>query len=94
MAIDTANKRHSIGSLLGLEILPIPDGTISVLDRLQYMGLYSGIAADDPIVVIPHDDIVAFDLVVNRTEPISRSIVKQRAVVGSIVQLIAVDVER
>ncbi len=54
MAIDTADKRSSAGSLLGWEILPIPDGTIGVADRLHVAGLYRGIAADAPAAPLVH----------------------------------------
>jgi hypothetical protein len=43
MAINTRDRRFSIASLLELEILPNPDGTISAADRLQWLGLYRGI---------------------------------------------------
>jgi len=45
MAIDSQNKRASAGSLLGLEMLPLADGTVGTPDRLQIAGLYVGIPA-------------------------------------------------
>ena len=44
MAVDTANKRYS---LIGL--LAIPDGVLIVNDRLQLMGLYSGIVPESAL---------------------------------------------
>ena len=52
MAIDSRNKRASAGSLLGLELLPLADGTVGVPDRLQVAGLYAGIAAAMPLVIV------------------------------------------
>ena len=46
MAIDTENKRRSvIGYTHPAIVLPLPDGTISQLDRQHVCGIYSGIAA-------------------------------------------------
>lgn len=45
MAIDSQDKRASAGSLPGLEMLPLGDGSIGAADRLQAAGLYCGIAA-------------------------------------------------
>lgn len=45
MAINTRDKRASAGSLLGLEMLPLADGTVGTADRLHVAGFYSGIAA-------------------------------------------------
>jgi hypothetical protein len=50
MAIDSRNKRASAGSLLGMEILPVADGTIGTPDRLQVAGLYAGIAASAGVI--------------------------------------------
>ncbi len=62
MAIDTADKRGSAGSLLGLEVLPTPDGTVGDADRLQTAGLYSGISAADVIVYVSMGHIFVFTL--------------------------------
>lgn len=43
MAIDTAAKRASILGFGSGDLLPIPDGTIAVADRLTFLWLYGGI---------------------------------------------------
>ncbi len=55
MAIDTRDKRFSAGSLLWLATLPDPDGTIDAPDRLQWLGLYRGIAASAIVYVLTGD---------------------------------------
>lgn len=55
MAIDTRDKRFSAGSLLWLATLPDPDGTIDAGDRLQWAGLYRGIAASAIVFVLMGD---------------------------------------
>lgn len=48
MAIDTVTKRYSIAQLgEDLLVLPHPDATVHVQDRLLFIGLYSGIAVPD-----------------------------------------------
>lgn len=47
MAVDTANKRYS---MIGLgapvpSLLPVPDGSITGVDKLHLIYLYSGISA-------------------------------------------------
>lgn len=60
MAIDSVDRRASAGSLLGLEILPTPDGTVAAVDRLQTAGLYSGISALDVVSYTSMGDIFLF----------------------------------
>lgn len=44
MAIDSVSKRFSIVNLGGdLMVLPKPDGTVGVKDRLNLISLYSGL---------------------------------------------------
>ena len=50
--MDTASKRYSI---LGIDLpfprlFPIPDGTISATDRQWFIGKYSGIPFETPVV--------------------------------------------
>lgn len=45
MAIDTANKRSSATGFM----VPFPSGTVDTGDRLHVVGLYRGIAADEPV---------------------------------------------
>lgn len=52
MAIDSADKRFSILGLCGYTVRPVPDGTIGTADRLQWLGLYRGIAAAVPDVIL------------------------------------------
>ena len=52
MAIDSQDKRASAGSLLGLELLPLADGTVGASDRLQVAGVYAGIAAAAPTAAV------------------------------------------
>ena len=51
MAIDPENKRRSVSNWF-CRIPPVPDGTISAVDRQHVSGIYSGIAADPPTAVI------------------------------------------
>lgn len=51
MAIDTAAKRASILNLSTGDLLPAPSGTVTAGERLTFLDLYSGIAADPPPVV-------------------------------------------
>jgi len=50
MAVDTANKRFSMMTLgrPGQPPLFVPDGSIGQGDRQALLGLYSGIAAEEP----------------------------------------------
>ena len=54
MAVDTANKRFSIGHMLcpWRSALPVPDGTIDASDKLEFMLLYSGISASAGITFV------------------------------------------
>ena len=54
MAVDTRNKRFSILAIDNPTIpsLPDPDGTVDSSDRQQFLWKYSGIAFDNPVVVI------------------------------------------
>ncbi len=51
MAIDSANKRFSIMLEPGLMPYP-PDGTLGTADRIDMLEFYSGIAADEPVVIV------------------------------------------
>jgi hypothetical protein len=50
VAIDTANKRRSIGMHHAIGVDPIPDGAIDSADRAQLAWLYSGIILAEPVV--------------------------------------------
>ena len=61
MAIDTALKRRSIVHL-GMPwrgVLPSPDGTLTASDRYVLSGLYSGLVAAAPTLLIPIGNISA-----------------------------------
>lgn len=49
MAIDSENKRRSVSNWF-CRIPPVPDATISAVDRQHVAGFYSGIAAGAPAV--------------------------------------------
>lgn len=48
MAIDTAAKRASIMNFSLGDRLTVPSGTVTAGERLTFLDLYSGIAADPP----------------------------------------------
>ena len=53
MAVDSASKRYSMLTLgHHIRILTIPDGTIAEADRAHLVGLYSGIALDEPVIIL------------------------------------------
>lgn len=53
MAVDTKAKRFSMLNFGGESLVLIdPDGTVGVPDRLHFLNLYSGIAADAPSVEV------------------------------------------
>lgn len=60
MAINSRDKRFSLMRLFSpVRVnLPVPDGAISTADRLHWIGLYRGIAADAPVST----DIIFIDL--------------------------------
>lgn len=62
MAVDTRDKRFSAASLMGLEVMPNPDGGFgTAANRQQVGGYYSGIAADAPASIVsgPFDVVAA-----------------------------------
>jgi hypothetical protein len=48
MAVDTQSKRRAAPNVLPFVIPPVPDGTISNVDREQASYLYSGITPGAP----------------------------------------------
>jgi hypothetical protein len=56
MAIDTEDKRRSVvGVFRALTIPPVPDSSISGVDKQHTAGYYRGIAAQSPVVVVAVD---------------------------------------
>lgn len=49
MAIDSQTKRRSVFSSTLLSPMPVPDGTIGVLDRMHVTGIYAGLSP--PLVI-------------------------------------------
>lgn len=52
MAIDNATKRASVLNFAAGDLLPVPNNDIDQGDRQTLANLYSGIAADNPTVVV------------------------------------------
>ena len=46
--IDSENKRRSVASQPWSPVLPVPDSSITVLDRIHIAGYYAGITPQSP----------------------------------------------